>query len=93
MRRSLIGAVALAATMALTIGACGSSSGGGGSSASGNVTLKLVAADYGTGPSNSSQIYWQGIADAFHQANPTITVKVTTINWNDFDNQVQTLIQ
>jgi multiple sugar transport system substrate-binding protein len=93
MRRSLIGAVVVATTTALAIGACGSSSGGGGGSASGNVTLKLVAADYGTGPENSSQKYWQGIADAFHQANPTITVKVTTINWNDFDNQVQTLIQ
>jgi multiple sugar transport system substrate-binding protein len=93
MRRSLIGAVAAAAITAMTIGACGSSGGGGAASASGNVTLKLVAADYGTGPSNSSQKYWQGIADAFHQANPTISVKVTTINWNDFDNQVQTLIQ
>jgi multiple sugar transport system substrate-binding protein len=93
MRRSLIGAIAVAATMALTIGACGSSSGGSSGSSSGNVTLKLVAADYGTGPTNTSQKYWQGIADAFHQANPTITVKVTTINWNDFDNQVQTLIQ
>jgi multiple sugar transport system substrate-binding protein len=93
MRRSLIGAIAVAATTALTIGACSSSSGGGSGTASGNVTLKLVAADYGTGPSNTSQKYWQGIADAFHQANPTITVKVTTINWNDFDNQVQTLIQ
>jgi multiple sugar transport system substrate-binding protein len=93
MRRNLIGAVAMAATMALTIGACSSSSGGGSGSSSGNVTLKLVAADYGTGPSNTSQKYWQGIADAFHKANPTITVKVTAINWNDFDNQVQTLIQ
>ncbi len=93
MRRSLIGAVAVAATMALTVGACGSSSGGGGGSSSANVTLKLVAADYGTGPSNTSQKYWQDIADAFHKANPTITVKVTAINWNDFDNQVQTLIQ
>ena len=77
MRRSLIGAVAMAAVTALTIGACGSSSGGGSSSASGNVTLKLVAADYGTGPDNTSQKYWQGISDAFHAANPTITVKVT----------------
>jgi multiple sugar transport system substrate-binding protein len=93
MRRSLIGAVAVAATMALTVGACSGSSGDGGGSSSGNVTLKLVAADYGTGPSNTSEKYWQGIADAFHKANPTITVKVTAINWNDFDNQVQTLIQ
>ena len=56
-------------------------------------TLNLVAADYGTGPANSSQKYWQGIADAFHKANPTITVKVKTVNWNDFDNQIQTPVQ
>lgn len=91
MRRTTIGAISAAAALALTLSAC-SSSGGGGSS-NGNVTLKLVAADYGTGPQNASQTYWQGIADAFHKQNPKITVKVTTINWNDFDNQVQTLIQ
>jgi multiple sugar transport system substrate-binding protein len=91
MRRSTIGAIGAAAALALAVSGCSSS--GGGSGSSGNVTLKLVAADYGTGPQNASQKYWQGIADAFHQQNPTITVKVTTINWNDFDNQVQTLIQ
>src|SRR3954451_4152690 len=93
MRRSLTGALAVAATVALTVGACSGSSGGGGGGSRAHVTLKLGAADYGTGPSNSSQKYWQDIADAFHRANPTITVKVTAINWNDFDNQVQTLIQ
>jgi multiple sugar transport system substrate-binding protein len=92
MRRSTIGAVAGVTAIALAISGCSSASGGS-SSGGGNVTLKLVAADYGTGPANASQKYWQGISDAFHKANPKITVKVTTINWNDFDNQVQTLIQ
>ena len=55
--------------------------------------LNLVAADYGTGPGDTSQTYWQTIADAFHAANPTITVKVQTINWNDFDTKVQTMVQ
>jgi multiple sugar transport system substrate-binding protein len=92
MRRSTIGVVAGAAAIALAMSGC-SSSGGSSGGKNGSVTLKLVAADYGTGPANASQKYWQGIADAFHAQNPTITVKVTTINWNDFDNQVQTLIQ
>ena len=61
--------------------------------AGGNTTLKLVAADYGTGPSNTSQKYWEGIASDFHAANPNITVNVQTINWNDFDNQVKTQVQ
>ena len=55
--------------------------------------LNLVAADYGTGPADSSQAYWQGIADAFHAANPAITVKVQTVNWNDFDTKIQTMVQ
>jgi multiple sugar transport system substrate-binding protein len=90
MRRVLFGGAMLAAA-ALALSACGSS--GGGASSNGTTTLKLVAADYGTGPANTSQKYWQGIATAFHQANPKITVKVQSINWNDFDNQVQTMVQ
>ena len=91
MKRRLLGAVSLALTAALTITGCGSSGGGGG--ANGTTTLKLVAADYGTGPENTSQKYWQDIADAFHKQNPKITVKVQTINWNDFDDQVKTMVQ
>jgi multiple sugar transport system substrate-binding protein len=56
-------------------------------------TLSLVVADYGTGPADTSQKYWQTIADDFHAANPDITVKVQTINWNDFDTKVQTMVQ
>jgi multiple sugar transport system substrate-binding protein len=92
MKRGLVAAVTLCAAAALALGGCGSSktgSGGGG----GAVTLKLVAADYGTGPQNSSQKYWQGIADAFHKQNPNITVTVQAINWNDFDSQVKTMVQ
>jgi multiple sugar transport system substrate-binding protein len=108
MKRRLAAAVALSAAAALTLAACSSSGGGskdtGGSSGGGSatagsggggkaVTLNFVGADYGTGPSNTSQKYWQGIADAFHQANPNITVKVKTVNWNDFDNQIKTSVQ
>jgi multiple sugar transport system substrate-binding protein len=92
MRRGLTAAVALCAAGTLALTGCGSS-GGGKTSSGGTTTLKLVAADYGTGPANSSQKYWQGIADAFHTANPKITVKIQTINWNDFDTQVQTMVQ
>ncbi|HEY2440961.1 MAG TPA: hypothetical protein VGI07_12055, partial [Solirubrobacteraceae bacterium] len=78
MRKRQFGAAVVAVAAALAVAACGSSSSGGASSgSSGDATLKLVAADYGTGPSNTSAKYWQGIADAFHKANPSITVKVT----------------
>jgi multiple sugar transport system substrate-binding protein len=94
MRKRLFGTAVAAVAAALAVAACGSSSSGGASSgSSGDVTLKLVAADYGTGPGNSSAKYWQGITSAFHQANPSITVKVTVIPWTNFDSEVQTMVQ
>ncbi|MGB9182576.1 MAG: extracellular solute-binding protein [Solirubrobacteraceae bacterium] len=94
MRKRSFGIGVVAVLAALAVTACGSSgSGGTGSGSTGNVTLKLVAADYGTGPSNASTKYWQGIADTFHKANPSITVKVTTVPWTNFDTQVQTMVQ
>ncbi len=90
MKRRIWGAAAIAVAGALALAACGT---GATPSASKPVTLKLVVADYGTGPSNTSSTYWQGIATAFHKKNPSISVKVTAINWNDFDTQVQTMVQ
>ena len=90
MKRGLVAVATLSAVATLALGGCGSSNSG---SSGGAITLKLVAADYGTGPQNTSQKYWQGIADAFHKQNPKITVTVQTINWNDFDTQVQTMVQ
>jgi len=83
-----VGAVGVAAALALS--AC---SGGSGGSSGGSTTLKLVVADYGTGPSNASATYWKGIADAFHKTNPDISVKITSIPWTGFDQQVQTMVQ
>jgi multiple sugar transport system substrate-binding protein len=94
MHRRLFATAAAAAAVVLAIAACGGSSNSGGSGGSGGkVTLKLVAADYGTGPSNTSAKYWQGIADAFHKANPSISVKVTVVPWTNFDNEIQTAVQ
>src|SRR5205807_2565344 len=90
----LFTAALVAVAAALSVAACGSSSSGGASSGSGGkATLKLVAADYGTGPSNTSTKYWQGIVNAFHKANPSINVKITVIPWTNFDSQVQTMVQ
>jgi multiple sugar transport system substrate-binding protein len=100
MKRHIAAGIALGAAALMAVSACSSSkkSSGGGSSSGGGgggapVTLNFVGADYGTGPANSSQKYWEGIASDFHAANPNITVKVQTINWNDFDNRVKTMVQ
>jgi multiple sugar transport system substrate-binding protein len=89
-----ISGAALAATAALALAACssGASSGGSGGS-SGSTTLKLVVADYGTGPGNASAKYWDGIVTAFEKVHPDIKVNVTAIAWTNFDQQVQTMIQ
>ncbi|MFE0654442.1 extracellular solute-binding protein [Streptomyces sp. NPDC059534] len=76
----------------LTLTACGGG-GGGSDSANGEVTLKLVAADYGDKASNSSTAYWNDVAKRFTAANPKIKVDVQVINWNDIDAQVKTMIQ
>jgi multiple sugar transport system substrate-binding protein len=90
MAAAAIGTAALAA-----IAGCGSSGGssGGTGSSNGKVTLTFFGADYGTGPSNSTTKYWDAVAAAFHQAHPSITVNVQTVNWNDFPTKSATLIQ
>jgi len=90
--RRICGGAALAAAATLALAACssgGSSAGGGG----GTTTLKLVVADYGTGPGNASAKYWDGIVSAFEKAHSDIKVNVTSIPWTNFDQQVQTMIQ
>jgi multiple sugar transport system substrate-binding protein len=58
-------------------------------------TLKLVAADYGNGPTaaNSGQTFWQGIVTDFNKVYPQIKVNVQVINWNDVDNDIATMVQ
>jgi multiple sugar transport system substrate-binding protein len=91
----IAGGVALASAAALTLAACSSGGGSsaGGSGSGGTTTLKLVVADYGTGPSNTSAKYWATIVSAFEAAHSNIKVNVTTIPWTNFDSQVQTMVQ
>ena len=95
MKRRLAAAAAIGLSAAMAMSACSSSSSKtSSSSSSGQVTLHFFGADYGTaGTSNSTQLYWQNIATAFHAANPNITVDVQTIDWNDFPNKLKTMLQ
>jgi multiple sugar transport system substrate-binding protein len=96
MKRRLAAAAAIGLSATLAVSACSSSSnsGSGSGSSGGQVTLHFFGADYGTaGTSNSTQLYWQSIADAFHKANPNITVDVQTIDWNDFPTKLKTMQQ
>ncbi|MEU2491905.1 extracellular solute-binding protein [Streptomyces sp. NPDC007883] len=82
---SLVAAgVALGTTLALT--GCGSSGG------PDDVTIRLVAADYGNGAEDSSQKYWDELADAFEAGNPGITVDVEVHSWKDVDRKVAEMV-
>ncbi len=92
-RQSRVGVAALTAALAAFAVAATGSAGARTASKAGGVTLKLVVADYGTGPGNTSTKYWQGIVTAFEKQNPSIKVAITDIAWTHFDQQVQTMVQ
>jgi multiple sugar transport system substrate-binding protein len=94
MKQRLVAAAACASAAALALAACSSSGSGSASgSAGGSVTLQFVGADYGSGASTSSTLYWQHLAQQFHAQHPNVTVNVTTINWTDYDTKVKTQLQ
>ncbi|MEU5545382.1 extracellular solute-binding protein [Streptomyces sioyaensis] len=71
--------------MTMTLTGCGSGSGG-------DVTLQLVAADYGHGKSNGSQQYWDQLARGFEKKNPGIKVDVHVYSWTDVDKKVADMV-
>ncbi|MGF1342926.1 ABC transporter substrate-binding protein [Streptomyces flavovirens] len=89
VQRRFVGVTAVAAALGLTA----TLSGCGGDGGSGDVTLKLVAADYGTGAENSSQKYWDDLAAAFEKKNPGIRVDVTVRSWKDVDREVAEMVK
>ncbi|GGQ09123.1 solute-binding protein [Streptomyces mutabilis] len=79
--------MASALGMTAVLGGCGLTGG------SGEVTLKLVAADYGDSKANSSQVYWDELATAYEAKNPDVNVDVTVYSWNDVDRKVREMVE
>ncbi|MFC8534426.1 ABC transporter substrate-binding protein [Streptomyces sp. NPDC057249] len=73
--------------MTATLSGCGADGG------SGDVTLKIVAADYGTSEANKSDKYWDGIARSFEASHPGIKVDVTVLPWTDIDREVAEMVK
>ncbi|MEV2254819.1 extracellular solute-binding protein [Streptomyces sp. NPDC050147] len=73
--------------MAAVLAGCG------GPGDSGDVTLKLVAADYGDSKDNSSQKYWDRLAEKFEAQNPGIKVDVSVYSWTDVDRKVKEMVK
>ncbi|MET3983194.1 extracellular solute-binding protein [Streptomyces sp. PvR034] len=91
MRRRTFGAAAGAAVLGLLLPltGCGSGAGDGGDA----VTLRLVAAEYGDGPSTSSKAFWDKMSDSFTAAHPGIEVEVTLLPWANIDREVSKMVK
>ncbi|MEU8616341.1 extracellular solute-binding protein [Streptomyces sp. NPDC048623] len=90
-RRRFLGLAAAATALGLTAGlsGCGTLGGDGG----GDVTLKLVAADYDLSGGDSTKKYWEGLVTAFEAKNPGVKVQVQIESWNDVDRKVAELVK
>ncbi|MFI1796888.1 extracellular solute-binding protein [Streptomyces sp. NPDC020379] len=89
-RRRFLGMTAAgAATAALApaLTACGS-----GGPGSGTKKLKLIAADYGDNPSNSSKKYWDALVRDFEDQHSKIKVDVEVYSWTEVDKKVADLV-
>ncbi|MFG3659230.1 extracellular solute-binding protein [Streptomyces sp. NPDC047706] len=72
--------------MTAVLGGCGLTGG------SDDVTLRLVAADYGDSAANSSKKYWAKLADAYEADHPGVQVEVSVYSWSDVDREVKEMV-
>ncbi|MFE9740903.1 extracellular solute-binding protein [Streptomyces sp. NPDC006477] len=85
---------ALTATAAALV-LCVSSAGCADTSGGGDVTLRLVAADYEVAGdrSDSTERYWADLVAAFESAHPGIDVEVEIVSWDTIDRQVADMVK
>ncbi|MGW4699638.1 extracellular solute-binding protein [Streptomyces sp. NPDC004285] len=89
-RRRFLGLTAAAAALGLTttVAGCGSLGGD-----SGDVTLKLVAADYDLTGGDTTKKYWADLVTAFEAKNPGVKVEVEVVSWDDVDRKVAEMVK
>ncbi|MEU5794922.1 extracellular solute-binding protein [Streptomyces sp. NPDC047813] len=80
--------------MIATVSAMGMTAflGGCGSTGSSDVTLRLVAADYGDSAGSSSQKYWDSLVKEYEKTHPHVKVQVSVYSWNDVDRKVKEMV-
>lgn len=71
--------------MAAVLGGCGSTG-------SSDVTLKLVAAEYGDSAANSTQKYWDALVRSYEAKHPGVKVQVSVYSWKDVDRKVKDMV-
>ncbi|MET8825837.1 extracellular solute-binding protein [Streptomyces sp. NPDC004610] len=57
-----------------------------------DVTLTLVAADYGDSSGNGSEEYWAGLVERYEADHPGVTVDVRVRPWTDVDREVKEMV-
>ncbi|MGI5455819.1 extracellular solute-binding protein [Streptomyces sp. CA-249302] len=72
--------------MTAALGGCGVTGG------SGDVTLRLVAADYGDSSANASQKYWDKLVEEYESKHSGVKVEVTVYSWTDVDRKVKEMV-
>ncbi|WP_369194652.1 ABC transporter substrate-binding protein [Streptomyces djakartensis] len=84
----MAGTIAVVSALGMTavLGGCGATGG------SADVTLKLVAADYGDSAANSSKKYWEKLAAEYEADHPDVDVDVSVYSWNDVDRKVKEMV-
>ncbi len=87
MQRRGTGVVAAVSALGLTAVLAGCSGTG-----SADVTLRLVAADYGDSAANSSQKYWDRLAKDYQAEHPDVRVEVSVYPWTDVDRKVKEMV-
>ncbi|MEU2712421.1 extracellular solute-binding protein [Streptomyces sp. NPDC007205] len=63
-----------------------------GSTGSSDVTLRLVAADYGDSAAHSSKKYWDALVKEYESKHPGVKVDVSVYSWNDVDAKVKNMV-
>ncbi|WP_456113476.1 ABC transporter substrate-binding protein [Streptomyces xylophagus] len=88
MQRRRTGMIAVVSALGMTavLGGCGL----GGDS--GEVTLRLVAADYGDSASNSSQKYWDALVKAYEAKHSGVKIDVSVYSWNEVDAKTKAMV-
>ncbi|MFJ4977765.1 ABC transporter substrate-binding protein [Streptomyces coeruleorubidus] len=84
----MAGTIAVVSALGMTavLGGCGVTGG------SADVTLKLVAADYGDSAANSSKKYWDKLVEEYEADNPGVKIDVSVYSWNDVDRKVREMV-
>lgn len=87
MRRRYSGllAAAVATAMTLTLSGCGGSGG--------EVTLRLVAADYGDSQANTSRRYWDQLAADYESSHPGVSIDISVYSWAEVDKKVADMVK